>query len=294
MTILSLFTCHNRIEKTKSCITALENCNASFDFDFIVADDCSTDGTLEFLKSRDNVTVVECDGNAFYSGGMRAAIAAAKKHIEQDDKVYDYVLLLNDDFTCYENGIGRMVDMSRAAHDNGDNAIIVASTEGESGQCSYSGVLRLSKLKAKFGRVLKGCDDEIFMKADGPYNFSALKADTFNANCVLIPTDIFMALPNMDPVYVHSLGDFDYGFMAGREGYMIYATPFFAGHCADDHDIKGSWRDSSLPARVRLQKKEHPLGQPGRQWFHFLRKNFNIFTAIAYWANDYIKIFLRR
>lgn len=56
-------------------------------------DDKSTDGTKELLGRYKDLEVIVTEGNAYYSGGMRQAIAAAKVCCDS----YDWILLLNDD-----------------------------------------------------------------------------------------------------------------------------------------------------------------------------------------------------
>ena len=47
---------------------------------------------------------------------------------------------------------------------------------------------------------------------------------SFNANCAIIPHDIFMKV-SIDPFYQHSIGDFDYGLAISRMGYEIRIFP---------------------------------------------------------------------
>ena len=77
--ILGLMTCYNRKEKTLNALNHLIKGNPEVAFSFVVADDGSTDGTFEALQKIPNLMIVRGDGNLFYSGGMRLAIAEAKK-----------------------------------------------------------------------------------------------------------------------------------------------------------------------------------------------------------------------
>ena len=70
-------------------------------------------------------------------------------------------------------------------------------------------------------------------------------ADTFNANCVLIPYKAFERVGAMDSYYRHSLGDFDYGLSLKRAGYKVYQSKEFAGMC-NNNDSKGTWTDTCL------------------------------------------------
>ena len=71
--VLALFTCFNRKEKTRQAVRGLIEGNPDLSFSFVVVDDGSTDGTAEMLESEDfgaRIQVLHGDGNLFYSGGM--------------------------------------------------------------------------------------------------------------------------------------------------------------------------------------------------------------------------------
>ena len=262
-------TCFNRKEKTVNALEKLIRKNPETVFSFIVADDGSNDGTHEALRKIPEVSVIQGDGNWFYSGGMRAAIEQAKK----EQKNYDYCLLFNDDVDFFDCAIEKLCNKDK-------KYIWVGPTSDEKGNLSYGGVIKTSKWRPK---------TEIVM-ADNP---EGRKCDTFNANCVLIPWDIFMNLDNIDRTYTHSMGDFDYGFSAERKGYTIKVSDEFVGVCPDN-PVKASWRDTGLSCKERLKKKESPKGLPARDWFYYLNKNYNIATAVIYSAIPYIRIFLRK
>lgn len=267
--VLGLMTCYNRKEKTVRALKNLILGNPSIDFSFIVADDASTDGTADALRSFANVKVLSGDGNLFYSGGMRLAISEAKK---LEDK-FDYCLLFNDDVDFAKSAIEEL-----CAKD--DSVIWVGPTSDENGALSYGGVVKTSKWRPK---------TEIVM-ADSPQGRAC---DTFNANCVLIPWVIFENLDNIDNVYTHSMGDFDYGFSAARKGCLIKVSDKFAGVCPDN-PVQASWRNTELSLKERIRRKESPKGLPTKEWFHYLNKNYNFVTAVVYSVIPYLRILLKK
>lgn len=266
--VLGLMTCFNRKEKTIRALKNLIQGNPEIDFSFIVADDASTDGTADALKVFENVEVISGNGSLFYSGGMRLAIAQAKKLAD-----YDYCLLFNDDVDFADHAIEKLCakDLS---------FIWVGPTSDEKGGLSYGGVVKTSKWRPK---------TEIVM-GDSP---DGKVCDTFNANCVLIPWGIFEKLDNIDTVYTHSMGDFDYGFSAKKKGYAIRVSDEFVGECPDN-PVSVTWRNREFSVKERLRRKESPKGLPGKEWFHYLNKNYNFVTAVVYSAIPYIRILLRR
>lgn len=267
--VLGLMTCFNRKEKTIRALNNLIQGNSEIEMSFIVADDGSTDGTSEALGEIPNVTVLKGNGSLFYSGGMRLAIEEAKKLQNQ----YDYCLLFNDDVDFANHAIE---DLCRR-----DNFVIwVGPTCDEKGELSYGGIVKTSSWRPKTEIVMADT-------AEGR------KCDTFNANCVLIPWDIFKQLDNIDDVYTHSMGDFDYGFSAAKKGFEIRVTEKYVGECPDN-PVQVSWRNRELSFKERIRRKESPKGLPGKEWFHYLAKNYNVVTAIIYSVIPYVRIILKR
>lgn len=269
--VLVLFTCYNRLSKTQRCIDGLTS-DKNIKWFFIVVDDNSTDGTKEYLDANLSVHRIAGTGDLFYSKGMHIAIASAKELLSNEH--YDYVLLVNDDVDFFPNAITQLINYL----DN-ENAVMVGITSDDNGNMTYGGIIKASRWKPKFIHVMSEKDK--------------IKCDTMNANCVLIPKNLFVYLDNIDDVYWHSFGDYDYGLNVIRQGFVIYAGNFFVGICKQDHPIAGTWQDSTLPIRKRFELKEKPTGNPTRIWFHFLRKNYNIFTAILYTLNDYRKMLIK-
>lgn len=268
--ILILFTCFNRKEKTEKCLASLEK-NQNCEMSYIVLDDGSSDGTLEMLSAKKNVVVLNGDGNSFYSGGMRQAIGKAK---DNDLEQYDYVMFINDDVQFFEKAIDRLVQ-----YESGDQKVIVGAVCDSSGAFSYGGVKKASVLKPSFQNVLPDEEDR--------------SCDTCCANCVLIPRKVFEQLPNIDPIYHHAMGDFDYFFEAKREGFIIESSNFYVGEC-NDNPVGGGWRDPTLSRKLRLKKKESAKGLPSKEWFHYLRKNHSLLTAVFYSLTPYVRIMLKK
>lgn len=267
--ILGLMTCYNRKEKTRNALRNLIQGNPEIEFSFIVADDGSSDGTYDELIKVPQTKVVRGNGSWFYSGGMRAVIEEAKK----EQKAYDYCLLFNDDVDFYDSAIEKLCKKD-------EKVIWIGPTSDENGVLSYGGVLKTSKWRP---------NPEIIM-AD---NSRGRECDTFNANCVLIPWDIFLKLDNIDQVYTHSMGDFDYGFSAKRKGFVLKVSDEFVGVCPDNPVIV-SWRNAELSRKERLRRKESPKGLPTKEWFYYLKKNYNLITAVIYSIIPFLRIILKK
>ena len=266
--VLGLATCFNRKEKSINAIRSLTGGNPSLTIDFIIVDDNSSDGTSEALNKFDNVIVLHGDGNLYYCGGMRMAIAAAKKTTQH----YDYCLLFNDDVEFYDHCIEYLVSKAKK-----QDAVWVGPTCDENGKLVYSGIVRKSKYRPKYKHLLSETDEGV-------------ECETLNGNCVLIPWHIFMDVDNMPSIYRQYFSDYHYGFEITRKGYKIMAPDQFIGMCKDDTKKEHSWRDPSLSIIERIQKKESVKGLPFREYFYYLNHNFNFLTAVVYSVSPYLKM----
>lgn len=273
MKILVIFTCHNRKEKTENCIKTLVKGNLECEFTIIAVDDDSKDGTWEMLdamRQEYHIRLLRGNGNLFYSGGMRKGMEYALNELGER---YDYLLIVNDDVLFYAGCVKKMI---RQSEEQGGSVIVGAMCD-HGGHISYSAV-----------KYIKGIKYQVLEIKEWEIN-----ADTFCANCVLIPYEAFQKVGIMDRYYIHSLGDFDYGLSLKRAGYPIHVSREYAGIC-EDNPRAGGWQDTTLSRIDRIRKKENIKGVPTRQWFYFLKKNFGLLTAVRGCVTPYIRILTGR
>lgn len=190
------------------------------------------------------------------------------EHAKKAHPDYEYYMLMNDDTKFVPGIFDEMLPLFAS------DKVMVGAMCGDDGRMSYGGI-----------KYVKG----IKYKKYGP-EAQDICFDTFNANCAIIPHDIFMKV-SIDPFYQHSIGDFDYGLAISRMGYEIRIFPKFIGQC-NDGSLKGTWQDESLPRIQRMKLKESRKGLPFRDWFHFLHKYFGLGTAIVRSITPYVRIIL--
>lgn len=271
--VMVLFTCYNRCEKTRKSIESLVSGNFGIVFSFVIVDDNSSDNTLEMLnvkKKTIDITVLNGTGSLFYTGGMHMAMTYVKDNSIND---YEYYLLINDDVVFFPGCIEKLIIQSRQQN----NSVITGTTQDSEGKISYGAVKFVKNVQH---RVL----DISEWKSE---------ADTFNANCVLVPKIWFDKTAAMDNHYTHAMGDWDYGFDIKRNGAIIHPSKVFIGVC-DRNSTKGLWSDTSLSRSERLKRKENIKGLPRKQWFYYLKKNFGMGYAIYYSLVPYVNILLGR
>jgi GT2 family glycosyltransferase len=194
--IAVLITCHNRKEKTLSCLQALFNqkdLGKEFILDVFLVDDGSTDGTSELITTQfPEVNIIQGTGNLYWNRGMHLAWQTAA-----DTKDFDYYLWLNDDTFLVENAFEVLLK------EKFPHAIVCGSTKSKVNNIATYGVY-VTKPKT-------------LLIPNGKFK----EGDYCNGNCVLIPRSIFNKIGNLDPFFQHALGDFDYSLRARKKEYNI-------------------------------------------------------------------------
>lgn len=274
--IAAVLTCFNRRDKTAACLDALfvaaERLAGRFRLHVIVTDDGSGDGTGEMLRSRfSQVEVLQGDGGLYWNGGMRLAFGRA---LEQG---HDYYLWINDDTTLFPDCLERLLATHGALlAGTGRGGLVAGSTCNESGRVSYGGLRRKVG-----GKALQFCLVEPSAQPQ--------PCDSANGNCLLVSAEAARQLGNLEKVYVHCMGDMDYGLRASKVGIPIWVMPGFAGSCGNDNLLEGSYLDPSLPFAVRWNKVLSPKGLAPRAWGTFCRRYAGIWWPV-YWVWPYAKV----
>lgn len=268
VSVTVLLTCHNRKEKTKSCIESIYD--EKYAIQYIITDDGSSDGTEELLKQlqqKYNIIVIKGTGSLFWCGGMRKSIAYAQEQVQKTN----YYVFVNDDVRFAKGALERAISRSRKLN----NSVIVGATCNEKGELTY-GAIRYQTNSVRYHTV-EITDNE--------------KCDTFNCNFVLLPEAIFGVAGNFDSYYQHAMADFDYGFHIQQLGYNIFSTEEYVGLC-ERNSVNGTWHDTSLSRGKRIRIKESEKGLPIREWYYFLKKNFGFRKAVWHSITPYVKILI--
>lgn len=262
-----IMTCHNRREATVASLRSLAasvDRSPGVDYRVFLMDDGSTDGTSDAVAGLGMpVTVLRGTGDLFWNRGMVQAWTAALAHPD----AFDGYLLLNDDTVLDDHALATLVQTD-ADHEH--RAVVVGAVrDPESGRVTYGGVRRTSRWHP--GRV-----------ARVPRSDRAQPADTFNANCVYVPSRVCEAIGILDPAFHHAMGDFDYGYRATHHGFQVIVAPGTVGSCARN-PVTGTWRDPAVPIRRRYALLASPKGLPRLEWQEFLRRHGAPWPGLLAW-----------
>lgn len=253
--IAVLLTCHNRKETTRTCLKRLFEIRA--DIDVFCVDDSSTDGTAQMITNEfPQVTLIEGDGNLFWSRGMRLAWVTAR-----EKKEYDFYFWLNDDLELYANAFDELLACS---HSEKDKAVITGLVEEKtSHKAIYGGSDAAKRLIAANGKL----NEVTFL----------------NGNFVIVPRYVFENIGFLDKHFHHDLGDVDYGLTAKEHGMHVYTSRCYIG--STDVALRSKHmriRMSNVDIVKRFKRLYSPLGSNPFITFYFKRKHQGIFAAFAY------------
>lgn len=268
-TLAVLITCHNRRNITLACLEFLYQQNANFDV--YLVDDGSSDGTSEAVSySYPKVNIIQGNGELFWAGGMRLAFSHALK------QGYDYYVWLNDDTLLEPNGISHLLSTHRdlAKHGYPDSIVVGSVKDPITGKHTYGGRIRSKRIFSHtFNPVEPGNEPK--------------ECDTMQGNIVLIPHGVVEKVGNIDSIFIHTMADIDYGLRARKLGCKIWIASGYLGLCSRN-SVRGSWADTNLPIRERLNKAFQVKAFPPKIWAAFLKRHSGQFWFI-YWFFPYIR-----
>lgn len=274
-TIAVLMTCHNRKDKTLASIDSLfkQKMPAEFRLDVYLVDDASTDGTAEAVgQTYPKVKVIQGNGSLFWNGGMRLAWAEAMK------SGYNYYFWLNDDTILYPDALEIFLATSRSLADRGHKQAIVAGStcDPDTGVHTYGGLVRKSWWHPIHLAQIKPTEQ-------------VQSCDTMNGNCVLIPQEVVQLLGNLNPAFIHSMGDWDYGLRSQQKGCTVWVTPGYVAACKENPVEQNSLLNVEMPLGERLKKVLQFKGLPPGEWKVFTQLHTGWLWPF-YWILPYTRI----
>jgi GT2 family glycosyltransferase len=85
---------------------------------------------------------------------------------------------------------------------------------------------------------------------------------------------------NLDKIFHHAIGDFDYSLRAKKNGIVSWVTGEYVA-CCDNNSSLPEWCLPETPLFKRLQNLYSPLGnsQPG-PYFVYVKRHFGLVAAI--------------
>lgn len=248
-----LLTCHNRKEKTISCLRSLEETyitsGVKISCKIYLTDDGSTDGTSEEVSSLKlifPIKIIQGDGSLFWNKGMNKSWLAA---LEDGD--FDGFLWLNDDTIVLKDFWMDLINTDNHSKEvYGKGGIYVGSTKDtETKEFSYGGFNYLNTWKLP----------ESFVHPDG-HTFQ--ECQCAHGNITFVSRDVSEKMGILYDGYIHSVSDHDYTYRTYKKGYPVLVMPHYCGECENNHiGLKRKGKDfCEMTIKERIAFSKSPFG----------------------------------
>jgi GT2 family glycosyltransferase len=211
--------CWNDLGLIGNCLRSIYEGTHSTDFEVIVSDNGSTDGSVEFIqKNFAKVRVLENKANLRFSKGNNVGIQISTG---------EYVLILNPDTIIHEGSLDRLIEFADRHPEAGGFGCRVLNPDG-----SYQGSARpfptiwREWIAALYLRPL-GHISDVFT-SDKYVSFkgdSERKIDWFSGCCLLVRSKLLKELGGFDERFYYYYEDLDLCHRIWDAGYPILYTP---------------------------------------------------------------------
>lgn len=183
-----------------------------FQFEIVVIDDGSTDGTGEALRAENinELVILEGDGNLWWTGAVNKGVEYAMAQ-----KKFDYILLMNDDVAFENDFIQHLISSAQ----QNPASIIGAITlyEDASEKTIWKAGMSWSR---EIRPLLKNnCQGQKYSARDLP---GLLEVDAVSGRGLLIPAHVIEEIGLFDDVkFPHGYADHEFCMRAKKKGYRL-------------------------------------------------------------------------
>ncbi|HUJ10755.1 MAG TPA: glycosyltransferase [Verrucomicrobiae bacterium] len=253
--IIPVFNC---LDLTRDCLKSLEQTVHGYPWEAIIVDDCSTDGTAEFLaRLSAPYRILRNKTKQSYSASNNRAAALARG---------EFLCFLNNDTVLTPGWLEPML----AVFQNHPDAGVVGNVQRNprNGRYDHMGfVFSPGGLHKSFGKYF------FFKPLTGCVKWRAV-----TAACCLVRKAVFQEVDGFDESFVHGCEDIDLCLRLGQAGLKHYVAA-----------------DSVIYHYVSSSETRRDLGEKNRQillerWAAFVRRNLTLRDHLLYFGNAILRL----
>jgi O-antigen biosynthesis protein len=210
----------NSRQLTLECLDSVYKQTTGVEFDVILVDNNSSDGSVEAIKEKfPNIKLVLNSDNKGFTANQNAAIRAASA---------EYIFQLNNDTLLKSNAVKILYDFMRLHEDAGAAGPMILNADGSFQNisikgsynlwnlfCLKSGLSRLFYKSRVFGGVQLGHLDRSKIQ----------KMEAFSGAAVMIRKKAFDELGLLDDRIIFGPDDYEFSLRLKKAGYNIYYEP---------------------------------------------------------------------
>lgn len=197
----------NKLELTRQCLTTLASATTMPEYEVIVVDNASTDGTAEFLTELGgDVQVIRNPENYGFAIACNQGAKAARG---------EFLLFLNNDTIPTDGWLNALVD---EVERHTDVAVVGSKLLYEDGTIQHAGVA-FSRIWFSPYHIYKG------FPADAPSVNRRREFQCVTAACMLVRREVFESVEGFDEGYRNGFEDVDLCLKIGERGWRIVYQP---------------------------------------------------------------------
>ena len=211
--------CWNDLKVIADCLRSIVERTHSTDFEIIVSDNGSTDGSIEFIrKNYPQVQVIENGANLGFARGNNVGIRASKG---------EYVLILNPDTYVHEGTLDRWIEFARRNPGAGAFGCRVLNPDGSYQQSARPfPTVRGQLVAALYLRSLAYISDffasDVYVGSKGEIERTI---DWQSGCCVMVRGTLLKQLGGFDEQFFYHYEEVDLCRRVWNAGYSIVYTP---------------------------------------------------------------------
>ena len=256
--IIPVFNC---LSLTRDCLRSLEQTMPSFAWEAIIVDDCSTDGTAEFLgRLSAPYRILRNKTKQSYSASNNRAAAIARG---------EFLCFLNNDTILTPGWLEPML----AVFQKHSNAGVIGNVQRNprTGRYDHMGVVFSPVgLHKSFGKYY------FFKPFAGCVEWRAV-----TAACCLVRQSVFQQVDGFDESFVHGCEDIDLCLRLGEKGFKHYV----AADSVIYHYVSSSEGRRDFEQRNKQRFLE--------RWAKSVRQSSTLRDRLLYFANAILRVLCR-